>query len=168
MLMLMGMLDAGQMVYGKSLLNGAVESAARASSLEAGDTAAADALVKERIEGVLPGVAVSSTRISYFDFADIGRAEQWNDADANNACNDGEAFTDENANGDWDREIGVSGNGGANDVVMYTVTARYSPLFKIPYVPAMWNDRVLTSTAVRKNQPYATQEAYSSTAGTCA
>ena len=167
LLMLMGMLDAAQMVYGKSLLNGAVEAAARSSSLEAGDTSAADALVNARIKSVLPGVTVTSERVSYFDFADIGRAEQWNDADANGACNDGEAYTDENGSGNWDREIGVSGNGGANDVVIYTVTARYAPVFKIPYMPAMWNERVLTSTAVRKNQPYATQEAYSSTAGTC-
>lgn len=167
LMMLLGLLDIGQMVYGKALLNGAVEAAARSSSLESGDTTAADAVVVNRLKAVLPGVEVNSTRSSYFDFADIGRAEQWNDADGSGVCNNGEAYTDENGNGIWDREIGVSGNGGANDVVLYRVTASYSPVFKVPFMPAAWNQRTLESTAIRKNQPFATQAGYSSTAGTC-
>ncbi len=167
LLMLMGMLDAGQMIYGKTVLSGAVEAAARSSSLEGSDTAAADTQVKDRVKHVLPGVQIVSTRTSYYDFADIGRAEQWNDADGDGACDDGEAFTDENSNGSWDREIGVSGNGAANDVVMYSVRASFEPVFKIPFMPAMWSSRTLSSTAIRKNQPYATQQTYSSTAGTC-
>jgi Flp pilus assembly protein TadG len=166
-MMIIGLLDIGQMIYGKSVLNGAVEAAARASSLETGDTAAADAIVNARIAPILPGVKVDSKRTSYFDFADIGRAEQWNDADRSGDCNDGEAYTDENGNGAWDKDIGVSGNGGANDVVLYTVTATYEPLFKVPFMPQAWVERSLESTAIRKNQPFATQADYSSTAGTC-
>lgn len=167
LMMIIGLLDIGQMIYGKSVLNGAVEAAARASSLETGDTAAADAIVNARIAPILPGVKVDSKRTSYFDFADIGRAEQWNDADRSGDCNDGEAYTDENGNGAWDKDIGVSGNGGANDVVLYTVTATYEPLFKVPFMPQAWVERSLESTAIRKNQPFATQADYSSTAGTC-
>jgi Flp pilus assembly protein TadG len=167
LMMIVGLLDIGQMIYGKSLLNGAVEAAARSSSLEAGDTAAADAIVADRVSRILPGVAVESTRTSYFDFADIGRAEQWNDADGSGDCNDGEAYTDENGNGGWDRDIGVGGNGGANDVVLYKVTATYTPLFRVPFMPEAWKERSLESTAIRKNQPFATQASYSSTAGTC-
>lgn len=167
LMMLFGLLDVGQMIYGKSLLNGAVEAAARSSSLEIGDTAAADALVESRVSPVLPGVTLASTRTSYFDFADIGRAEQWNDADGNGACNDGEAYTDENGNGAWDRDIGVGGNGGANDVVLYKVTATYEPVFKVPFMPEAWGQRSLEATAIRKNQPFATQASYATTAGTC-
>jgi Flp pilus assembly protein TadG len=167
LLLLIGMLDMGQMIYGKALLSGAVEAAARSSSLETGDTEAADAIVQARVQQVLPGVTVASTRTSYYDFADIGRAEQWNDADGDGTCNDGEAYTDENANGDWDRDIGVSGNGGANDVVIYAVSATYDPVFKVPFMPEAWSSRALEATAIRKNQPYANQENYSSVAGTC-
>lgn len=167
LLMLMGLLDIGQMVYGKSLLHGAVEAAARSSSLETGDTATADAMVADRIAQVLPGVVIESTRTSYYDFADIGRAEQWNDADGSGACNDGEAYTDENGNGTWDNDIGVSGNGGANDVVLYTIVATYTPLFKVPFIPQAWEQRSIEAAAIRKNQPFANQSSYSSTAGTC-
>lgn len=167
LLMLMGTLDMGHMVYSQSVLNGAVQSAARDASLEGGDTDAADALVLARVEGIMPGVELDTSRRSYFDFADIDRAEQWNDADNNGLCNDGEAYTDENGNGQWDDEIGVNGNGGANDVVIYTVRATYEPLFTIPFLPEEWETRTLESTAIKKNQPFAAQSSYLSTAGTC-
>ncbi|MFB0612006.1 TadE/TadG family type IV pilus assembly protein [Aurantiacibacter poecillastricola] len=166
-LLLVGTLDIGQMVYAQSVLNGAVQTAARGASLEDGDTAAADQIVLDRVDGIMPGVEIDATRTSYYDFADIERPEQWNDEDDNNVCNDGESYVDENSNGQWDDDIGVSGNGGANDVVIYTVTATYEPLFKVPFTPESWATRTLESTAVKKNQPFANQEDYSSTAGTC-
>ena len=92
LLLLLGTLDIGQMVYAQSVLNGAVQTAARDASLEGGDTAAADAMVLEQISGVMPGVELNTSRTSYYDFADIERAEQWNDADDNGICNDGEAM----------------------------------------------------------------------------
>ncbi|WP_338242147.1 TadE/TadG family type IV pilus assembly protein [Aurantiacibacter hainanensis] len=167
LILLLGTFDIGQMVYAQSVLNGAVQSAARDASLEGGDTDAADALVLQQIEGIMPGVELETERTSYFDFADVERPEQWNDADDNGICNDGEAFVDENANGQWDQDIGVSGNGGANDVVIYTVEASYEPLVKVPFIGEPWSTRTLTSSAIKKNQPFANQEGYSSQAGTC-
>lgn len=167
LLLLIGTMDIGQMVYAQSVLNGAVQTAAREASLEGGSTDEADALVLDRVEHIMPGVELDTERTSYYDFADIGRAEKWNDADNNGICNDEEAYTDENANGQWDEEIGVEGNGGANDVVIYTVRATYEPVFKVPFMPEAWETRTLVSTAVKKNQPFANQENYSSIAGTC-
>ena len=66
-----------------------------------------------------------------------------------------------------DADIGLDGNGGANDVVVYRFTVRYKPVFAIPFMPEQWNQRSLTSTAIRKNQPFANQEGYGSGAGTC-
>jgi len=166
--LLIGTFDLGQMVYAKSILSGAVERAARSSSLQGGNTVIADKMVGDMVKRVLPGVAISSQRMSYFDFADIKRPEQWNDQDADATCDNGEAYTDENGNGIWDADIGLSGNGSASDVVIYTVTATYSPVFKIPFAPQSWNQRRLSATAVRKNQPFAEQTGYSSTGGgTC-
>ena len=167
LLLLMGTLDIGQMVYAQSVLNGAVQTAARDASLEGGDTDAADALVMERVEGIMPGVELATSRTSYYDFADIERSEQWNDADDNGICDDGEAYVDENRNGQWDDDIGMSGNGGANDVVIYTVEATYAPMIKVPFLKEEWNSRTLESSAIKKNQPFANQSGYSSEAGTC-
>ena len=165
--MTIGLLDVSQMVYAKSVLSGAVQSAARESSLETSDTTRADRIVREMIGPLLPSSAVITTRVSYYDFADIGRKERWNDLNNNGTCDNLESYVDENRNGSWNADIGLSGNGGAGDVVLYTVTASYPPTFKVPFAPYNWNQRVLRSTAVKKNQPFADQSRYGASSGTC-
>lgn len=166
--LLLGIMDIGQMVYGKSVLAGAVRRAARDSALETRSTTEADAMVLDAIRPVLPGVTITTSRTSYFDFTDIGRPEKWNDANTSGTCDDGEAYTDENRNGHWDDDVGQAGSdGSANDVVVYTVNASFAPVFKIPFLPSRWSDRTLTATAVTKNQPFGVQAGYGSSAGTC-
>ena len=67
----------------------------------------------------------------------------------------------------WDEDIGVSGNGGAGDVVVYSVTVSYIPLFPNPFVSNGEDRRRLSASTVNKNQPFADQATYGSTAGTC-
>lgn len=167
LMLIIGCLDLGQMVYAVGVLDGAVEKAARDSTLETGDTTAADAKVEAVIRQVLPGADISSTRRSYYEFSDIERPERWNDANNDGTCSTGENYVDENGSGDWDSDVGSSGNGGANDVVMYTVTVRYDPIFQVPLVPIDWSRREIASTAVRRNQPFATQDSPGSQSGTC-
>lgn len=164
---LIGIFDLGQMAYGNSVLQGAVQQAARSSALETADTAAADAMVSNIILPVLPAATLSTSRTSYFDFADIARAERFNDGNNNSVCDNGESYVDENENGEWDPDIGLTGNGGASDVVVYTVTASYDPVFKVPFLPEQWNTRTLTASAIKKNQPFGSQNAYGSVSGTC-
>jgi Flp pilus assembly protein TadG len=167
-MLLMGLFDLGQLAYAKSVLNGAVQSAARSSSLETGDTDAADQKVTEMVQRVVPDAEVVASRVSYFDFADVGRSEAWNDENNDDDCTDGEAYTDENGNGQWDRDIGATGNGGAGDVVIYSVTLKYKPSFGMPLLPSAYGERTLTAKTVKKNQPFADQVGYGSDAGTCA
>lgn len=173
-MLMMGIYDVTHMVYARSVFQGAVERAAREASLETGDTTAADELVEETIRPVLPDVVLASERKSYYDFADIGRPEQWTDVgdeDGNGLgdgiCNFDEPYVDENSSGAWEADVGASGNGGAGDVVMYTVTATYSPVFRIPFMPESWASREITAVAVKKNQPFSEQLALSTNAGTC-
>lgn len=165
--LVIGIFDLGQMAYGISVLNGAVEKAARDSALESANTEAADNLVKSQINPIFPGATYQSTRTSYYDFLDIGRAEKWNDANDDGTCNDNEAYVDENSNGQWDADIGVDGNGGASDVVVYRFTVTYKTVFAVPFMPESWHTRSLTSTAIRKNQPFALQDNYGSNSGVC-
>lgn len=165
--LLIGTLDIGQMAYGKSILSGAVQKAARDSALETADTGAADTMVRGIVGPVLPGARITSQRASYYDYTDIGRPERWNDADNDGTCDHGEAYVDENGSGQWEADIGVSGNGGASDVVVYTVTVSYEPVFKVPFIPSQWNTRQLVASAVKKNQPYANQDGYSNSSGVC-
>lgn len=166
--LLIGILDVGQMGYGNAVLNGAVQKAARDSALETSNTDSADAMVKQIVDPVFPNATYTSQRTSYYDFSDIGRPERWNDANNNGTCDNNEGYVDENGNGDWDEDIGLDGNGGANDVVVYSVTASYEPVFKVPFLPEKWNMRSVTGSAVKKNQPFADQREYGSAAGVCA
>lgn len=167
LVLLMGMLNVGQVAYGAAVLNGAVQKAARDSTLEGANTEQADAIVRELVSPVLPGASYTSRRTNYYDFADIGRAERFNDQNGNGNCDPGEVYIDENSSGQWEREIGRSGNGGASDVVVYTVEVQFQPVFRIPLMPEQWRRKVLTASAIKKNQPYADQEEYGTNSGVC-
>lgn len=166
-ILLMGIFDLGHMAYIRAVLQGGVQQVARNGTLETAETEAGDAYVKRLVDGVAPGAKVEITRSSYFDFTDIARPEAWNDKNNNSICDNGESYTDENKNGHWDADVGKSGNGGANDVVVYTVKVTYTPVFPVPGLTDGNTRRTLSATAVRKNQPYALQQAVGSAAGTC-
>jgi len=168
--LMMGTANLGQMVYAKVLLNGAIDQAARTSATESGDTTAADNTVRKIMGPVLPGTDDSSytiTRYSYYDFSDVARPEKITDTNNNGVCNTGETYFDENGNGSWDADVRKTGQGGASDVVVYQVSVRYQPLFKVPLMPNQWSQFTLTSKAVKKNQPFQTQSAYSTTTRSC-
>jgi Flp pilus assembly protein TadG len=167
MLMLLGIFDIGQMAYGRAILSGAVEKAARSSAMETANTSAADLAVQNAIAPILPGATFVSTRKSYEDFDDIDRAEKFTDTNGDGTCNTGEPYVDENRSGNWDADVGKGGNGGANDVVVYTVTVTYRPVFRAVILGNTATTRTMTAIGVRKNQPFATQAAYGSSAGVC-
>lgn len=167
-LMTFGLIDVGQLVYGRAVLDGAVEAAARDASLETGNTSTIDADVLKAVSPALPGVTISSARANYYDFSDIARAERWNDANKDGTCSAGESYVDENRNNRWDSDIGQPGNGGAYDVVVYTVTATFRPVVQLPMLPMFNRDMTMVSRSVRKNQPFASQARYGSASGTCA
>jgi len=165
--LLLGIYDLGHRAYLSSVLNGAVQQIARNDALETADTAQADAYVTRLVQGVAPGAQVSPRRMSYYDFADIKRPESWNDKNGNGVCDNSEGYTDENKNNRWDADVGTSDNGGANDVVLYTVTVTYTPIFVNPFASASGRQRTISASAVTKNQPYALQESYGSASGVC-
>ncbi|MCJ2181617.1 pilus assembly protein [Novosphingobium sp. 1949] len=166
-LLLLGCLDLGQMLYASALLRGAVQQVARDATLETADTDDLDTYLEKIVGDVAPGATFTISRKSYYDFSDVGRAESWDDSNDNDVCDDGEAYVDENGNGQWDEDIGVSGNGSASDSVLYTVTMTFSPLFPVPFLSSSSSEHTLTASAFKKNQPYASQDDYGSSAGTC-
>lgn len=164
--LLMGMMDIAHSAYTRSVLDGAVQAAARSASLQNGDAATVDADIQAMIEKVAPGAVVATSRESYFDFADIDRPESWNDADNSGVCDNGEEYVDENGSGMWEADVGTNGNGGASDVIIYTVTVTYERPFAMPIVPGP-AQQTMSASSIRKNQPFALQQELSTTSGTC-
>lgn len=162
--LMVGAYDVVHMEYARSVLSGAVERAGRVGALESGGVEAADAIVEAEIAPVLPGYDIDSERTSYYDFADIDQPEPFQDGNDNDVCDDGETYSDRNNNDQWDADAGNVGNGGANDVVVYTVSVSYPPLFKIP-VAGLDHNRTLTAKTIHRNQPFASSPV--AAAGTC-
>lgn len=157
LVVLMGLFDLGHNMYTAQMLQGAIQSAARASTIEGaeGKEAAIDAIVERAVLAVAPGADPEFERKAYASFSGVSRPEDYTDANGNDTCDAGESFEDANANGDWDRDPGADGFGAARDAVLYKVTVNYPRLFPIfAVIPGQSRTFSLTATTVLRNQPY--------------
>jgi Flp pilus assembly protein TadG len=154
-----GTLQVAQSYYVNTVLNGAVNAAARKSSLQSGQTSstALDTLVAKMIKYVMPTASVTFTRKNYAEFTAVGRPEDFTDTNANSTYDANECFVDMNGNSMWDSDMGKTGLGGANDVVVYTVTVSYKQWFGFAKMFGLPEYQTIPSTTILKNQPFATQ-----------
>lgn len=165
MVMLLGTYDIGHEMYVKSVLNGALQEVGRNSALEGAANADQRAEIDDRltasVKNVVPNADVEVTRRYYKTFAKAASAQAEDviedDDDANNICDDGESFMDANHNGEWDKDGGTNGQGGAKDVVIIKVTLRYDRLFPSASFIGYGSDVILVSDSVIANQPYGQQ-----------
>jgi len=160
--LVLGGIEAGHILYMRNVLQGELERAARAGSLEdvAGREGAIDAYLAGVVRRVAPGATFGFTRRAYRSYADAhGRAEPFEDGNANDACDNNETFTDLNGNGQWDRDSGVDGPGGARAITVYEVHVTFPPLVT-PYAAELLGrgPYTLTTSTELRNQPYAPGE----------
>ena len=162
MLMLMGLFDLSYNMYTTQMLQGAIENAARNSSIEGavGKEAQLDAMVTTAVRAVAPTATLSFTRRAYSSFTKAGRPEDFTDVDSDGVCSKGEPFEDANGNGKWDTDGGKTGFGGARDAVLYTVVVKYQRAFPIAaLIPGQSKTFTLSAATVLRNQPYGQQAA---------
>lgn len=159
LMLIMGIFDIGIAMYAKSVLAGAVEQAARENTLEtsAGSQTAIDALVTQRVGTVAGYGTLSFARQNYDNFSDVGSPENFTDSNGNGVRNPGECYQDVNGNGTWDADRGAAGQGGASDVVIYTVTLNYNRLFPLWRMLGEPQAADIKVTTVLRNQPYTNQ-----------
>jgi Flp pilus assembly protein TadG len=157
LLTLFGMFDLGHGMYTKAMLQGAIEQAARGSTIEGSTTGTLDAKVTTAVRRIAPNASIAFSRKSYTNFTNVGQPEEFVDTNSNGVCAGGETFEDVNGNGVWDANQGKTGNGGARDAVLYTVLVAYPRYFPIAKLIGQSNTTVLTTTTVLRNQPYGLQ-----------
>ncbi len=164
-LMVAGSLDMAQGYYVNTVLQGAVNAAARKSSLQSGQTSSAtlDGLVTTMITNVMPKATVTFVRKNYAEFTAVGMPEDFTDTNKNGKYDSTECFVDMNGNGVWDADMGKTGLGGANDVVVYTVTVNYKRLFGLGSYLGLPLSQTIHATTILKNQPFATQSSRTGT-----
>ena len=160
LLTIMGIFDVGYNIYANTMVQGAIQHAARDSTIESSDLRLdqIDARVARAVHNVVPRATVAFSRKAYANFADVSRSEDFTDSDANGRCDNGEPFEDANRNGSWDNDRGASGRGGARDAVLYSVTVTYARGFPMASLIGL-PDMVTTEAAtVLRNQPYKLQD----------
>ncbi|HZF42358.1 MAG TPA: TadE/TadG family type IV pilus assembly protein [Sphingomonadaceae bacterium] len=173
LILLMGAFDAGHRLYARSVLQGAVQKAARDAGLENGTAASRqasiDAGVRSQLLNIHKDAAVTIDRRAYRDFANAAApAETFTDTDNDGVCDGGEPFEDINRNGTRDLDIGILGQGGAEDAVVYTVRMRYTSVTPVSAIVGINNQVDMTAQTVLRNQPYNDQSpALSPLVGNC-
>jgi Flp pilus assembly pilin Flp len=162
--LMMGTFDIGHRLYMESVLRGAVNKAGRDSALEGGAETARrdeiDAKLSKQIYLIHSGATIDIERKYFrsYNDAEVPTHEDFIDANANNECDVGETYYDENHNGFYDEDGIADGQGGARDVVVYSVDVSYPRLFPIAgFVPGMSDTVEMNSSTVLTNQPFASQ-----------
>jgi hypothetical protein len=166
LIILMGGLELGHTLYIQSIMNGEIQKAARDASLETGGETATQEAIDAKVRGALlhlnNAATINIDRASYQNFTKA-QARQPEDVNGNGICETGENWIDRNFNGLYDANGGSSGQGGAKDVVVYTVTMNYPRLFPVAKLIGFSSNANLTARTVLANQPFGDQATNSGT-----
>ncbi len=114
-------------------------------------------IVAENTLGLVDLSSAHFDVIVYKAYGDIGRGEDFVDANANGTYDTGETFTDENSNGAWDSDVGSAGAGGSGDIVVYRISYDWPLLtpFAGQFIGTDGTFPIRASIAVR-NEPWDT------------
>jgi Flp pilus assembly pilin Flp len=165
-MILMGTMDLGYQAWFRSTMNGVMEDAARRAAVGGISPANTDEFIKARLQRILPASertnedAITIEKKSFSDFSRIGQPEViTNDADGDSIIDIGDCWEDANSNGAYDiaASSGVNGQGSAEDVVYYEVTAEFPRLFPMPTMLGWDENMVTTVQSAVRNQPFGEQ-----------
>ena len=159
-LTMMGIFDMGYNIYAATMVQGAIQHAARESTIEGSDQRQAqiDARVSRAVHDVVPRATIAFSRKAYANFSDVARPEDYTDSDDNGVCDNGEPFEDANRNGTWDDDRAANGQGGARDAVLYSVTVTYARGFPMAGLIGLPDTVTTRADTVLRNQPYKLQD----------
>lgn len=155
-LMLLGLMDLGYQAYARALLEGAMQKAGRDSGIEGADATLIDNKVRSDFRRVAKTATLEFERRSYANFG-VMRPERFTDTNLNGVRDPFECYDDVNGNQQWDADPGLSGQGGASDVTLYTVRAQLPRMFPMASLMGWPKQMEISANTLLKNQPYASQ-----------
>jgi len=155
-LLLLGLLDLGYRSYATSVVQGALHDASRMATVGSYSLAQIDARVKARLSNFAARSTVTTTTMSYYDFAGVAQAEKIvGDTAPLNSYNAGDCFEDANGNNAYNADRGRDSTGGADDIVRYQVTITYPRIVPLGGFMGWSNTQTITQNTVLRNQPFA-------------
>lgn len=170
-LLVMGTLDIGHSIYTRSVLEGEIQKAARASTMETASMSVQQAQIDADVAAIVRKIAGTDAQLqferkAYGTYKSARRkAEEYVDTNNNGECDAGESFEDSNGDGMWSDDAGITGQGNARDVQQYTVTVRYDRKFPTSALLGWSEGETLIVRSVLRNQPF--NDAAPPAVGTC-
>jgi len=168
LVVIMGLLDMSYRLYAKAMFEGAMQKAARDATLESGATVATGTLIDSKVKeafknlnGTVNDASFSFTRRNFKDFTNAGKMEPSTGPGGQcpqPAGTGAYTYVDVNNNNVWD-DGAISGQGGANDVVLYTATVTYKALSPVNGLFGASAMQTIKVSTVLRNQPYNSQAA---------
>lgn len=161
-ILLMGLCDLAYQSYIQAILTGEMQKAGRDSTIQGAITKTndLDARVKSQVSRVAKNATFAPTRSNYASFSKM-KPEFFFDDNSNGQFDSAtECFIDINNSNGWDRDPGTTGQGGANDVTLYTMEVSYARLFPLSGLMGWSNTVKIAASTVLKNQPYAQQNVH--------
>lgn len=150
LLVLMGIFDYCWQMYAQQVLQGAVAKAGRDATLESytnvSSQTALDGMVRTQVQKVFKNAQVTFRRRAFDDYSKI-KPTRWVDLNMN-------GIQDLPPDDCWE-DGGKEGNGGADDIVLYTVSMRFNRVLPVWTMLGQSQSTTLTSTTVLRNQPFA-------------
>jgi hypothetical protein len=110
------------------------------------------AIVDRETMGLLDDRAFRFETRVYPSFAAVSTAEWLYDDNADGVHDPDEGFDDINGDGVWNGDPGADGVGGANDIVLYRITAEYTLI--TPIVSSLIGPVRIRSSAPVQNEPF--------------
>ncbi|WP_336918904.1 TadE/TadG family type IV pilus assembly protein [Altererythrobacter lauratis] len=163
--MLLVVFEFGFAFYAKAVLQGAVEEAARTATMENTSWNALSNRVNRQVRNVIPAsdaeteISFSLDPVYYANYVDINLPEDFEDNNNNNMWDSDECFVDRNGNSTYDTDVGLSGRGGAQDVVTITATLTYVRPFPLWRLFQLDSTQTIRVSTYLRNQPFSAQAA---------
>lgn len=157
---LLGLFDFSFNMYAESIIEGAVQKAARDATIEhyAQNPDKLDEKVRDAVQNLVYDAEVEFVRKGYANYGDMYRAEEYTDENGDGACNNSEPFVDANGNGKWDDDRALESSEGSRDAVLYEVTATYDRAFPLAGLLGFEQEVSVVARTVLRNQPFSATE----------
>lgn len=157
--LIMGFTELLYQGYLQASLTGLAQAAGRNGTIQGASASTIDAALLSNMRAINANVGFASgypKRQSYHEFGDIA-PEPFVDGNANGLRDPGECFTDLNGNAQWDADPGSTSQGGASDVVVYTVNMTYPRILPVTGWLGWSGTATISTSTILKSQPYASQ-----------
>jgi hypothetical protein len=156
--LLFGIFEVSGILFAQTILEGGARQASRfgitGSSTEGSSREDLIlSIIDENAYGIIETDDIKIETLVYQNFADVGQAEPFTDANGNGAFDEGEAYNDINGSGAWDEDMGVPGLGGAGDIVVYRL--QYDWEIMIPLFRPIFGEAIaLDANVAVRNEPF--------------